>query len=202
MLQLARTAERDAQPNSQEPSIGDYAIIGDCRTAALVSRDGSIDWLCLPHYSGASVFAALLDQACGGRFRIRPTAPFRSTRRYLGATGVLETAFETASGSARLLDLMPVAGNLSTLQPLREVIRIVEGIEGEVTLEVRWEPRPRYASADAKVRSRGAIGWSCDSSDELFLLRSEAPLDLVPDEKAVVGRIRVQAGQRVRLSLC
>ena len=202
MLQLKQTAERDAQPNSREPAIGDYAIIGDCRTAALVSKDGSIDWLCLPHFSGTSVFAALLDQERGGRFRIRPAAPFRTRRRYFDATGVLETTFETASGSARLLDLMPVAGNSSTLQPLRETLRIVQGIEGEVTLEVRWEPRPSYSRAAAKLKSRGAIGWSCTWSDELFLLRAEAPLDLVTDEKAVVGRIRVEAGQKVRFSLC
>lgn len=202
MLQFTQSAERDGQPNSQEPGIGDYAIIGDCRTAALVSRDGSIDWLCLPHFSGASVFAALLDQKRGGRFRIRPTAPFRSTRRYFGATGILETTFKTASGSARLLDLMPIVGNSNTLQPLREVLRIVQGIEGEITLEIRWEPRPRYSCVDPKLRSRGAIGWSCTWSEELFLLRAEAPLDLVTDEKAVVGRVRVEAGQTVRFSLC
>ena len=122
---VQRASETYHRPRKVE--IGDYAIIGDCRTAALVSKDGSIDWLCLPHFSGTSVFAALLDQERGGRFRIRPAAPFRSTRRYFGATGVLETTFETASGSARLLDLMPVAGNSSTLQPLREVLRIVAG---------------------------------------------------------------------------
>jgi GH15 family glucan-1,4-alpha-glucosidase len=202
MLQSTQVAERDTQPNGQEPAISDYAIIGDCRTAALVSQDGSIDWLCLPYFSGASVFAAVLDQERGGRFRIRPVAYFRSARRYFDATGVLETTFQTESGSARLLDLMPVAGSSSTLQPQREVLRIVQGVEGEVTLEVRWEPRPRYASVEAKLKSRGAIGWSCTWSDELFLLRSEAPLDLVPDEEAVVGQIRVEAGQKVRFSLC
>src|ERR1041384_4522106 len=157
MLQFKQGAERDGQPNSQEPAIGDYAIVGDCRTAALVSRDGSIDWLCLPHFSGASVFAALLDQNRGGRFRIRPTAPFRSTRSYSGASGILETTFETMSGSARLLDLMPLVESSNTLQPLREVLRIVQGIEGEVTLEVRWEPRPRYSCVDVKLGSRGAM---------------------------------------------
>jgi GH15 family glucan-1,4-alpha-glucosidase len=202
MLQFSQNTEQDEQRINQEPAIGDYAIIGDCRTAALVSRDGSIDWLCLPHFSGESVFAALLDQKRGGRFRIRPVTPFRSTRRYCGASGILETTFETESGSARLLDLMPVVGNSSTLQPLREVLRIVQGIEGDVTLEVRWEPRPRYSRVNPKLRSRAAIGWSCTWSDELFLLRAEAPLDLVADEKAVVGRVRVQPGEKVRFSLC
>jgi GH15 family glucan-1,4-alpha-glucosidase len=202
MLRFTEKTERDVQPNSQDSQIGDYAIIGDCRTAALVSRDGSIDWLCLPHFSGPSVFAALLDQERGGRFRIRPAGRFQSARRYLDATGILETTFETASGSARLLDLMPIVGNSGTLHPLREVLRIIEGIDGEVSFEVRWEPRPRYSRIDPQFRSRGAIGWSCSWSDELFLLRAEAPLDFASDEKAVVGRIRVKAGQKVRISLC
>src|SRR3954468_23865377 len=115
MLQTGRCPDLSASRDEcLDPEIGDYAIVGDCRTAALVSRDGSIDWLCLPHFSGPSVFAALLDQERGGRFRIRPTDRFRSTRRYFGTTGVLETTFETASGSVRLLDLMPVVGNSNT----------------------------------------------------------------------------------------
>src|SRR5919199_588649 len=125
------------------PEIGDCAIVGDCRTAALVSREGSIDWLCLPHFSGPSVFAAILDQQKGGRFSIRPNGPFRSHRRYIGPTAVLETTFETASGTVRLTDLLPVVDDTG-LHPMREVLRILDGVEGEVEIEVRWEPRPDY----------------------------------------------------------
>ncbi len=202
MLQLINAADRYTPRNKQEPDIGDYAIIGDCRTAALVSRDGSLDWLCLPHFSGPTVFAALLDQERGGTFRICPAEPFRSSRRYLGPTGVIETTFETASGLARLVDLMPVVADAGTVRPLREILRIIEGVEGAVSFEVRWEPRPDYARADARIRSRGAIGWSCSWSDELFLLYAEAPLDLVPDANAVVGHVHVEAGKKVRFSLC
>ena len=83
-----------------DPEIGDYAIIGDCRTAALVSRWGSVDWLCLPDFSDGSVFAGLLDRENGGSFSIRPRQRFVTRRRYIPDTAVLETEFETAAGTA------------------------------------------------------------------------------------------------------
>ena len=138
MVQLPSETHDRPLRNESKVEIGNYAIIGDCRTAALVSLNGSIDWLCLPHFSGASVFAALLDKERGGRFLICPIGSYRSRRRYLGATAVLETTFETITGSARLIDAMPVVENARTLGPLREVLRIVEGIEGDVCFDVRW----------------------------------------------------------------
>jgi hypothetical protein len=97
---------------------------------------------------------------------------------------------------------MPIVQDSNTLHPLRELLRIIEGLEGEVSFEVYWSPRPDYARADPLIRPRGALGWSCAWSDEFFLLRSEAPLNFSSEENAVVGRIRVKAGQRIRLSLC
>lgn len=201
MLQVMK-ATAGSDPQHGVMRIGDYGIIGDCRSAALVTKDGSIDWLCLPHFSGPSVFAAILDQERGGRFRIRPDGHFRSTRRYNGATAVLETTFETPTGSARLIDAMPVVEDSGTLHPLREVLRIIEGIAGEVSFDIHWSPRPNYARANPLIKPRGALGWSCTWSDELFLLRSQAPLNFCPEEKAVVGRISVEAGQRIQFSLC
>ncbi|MDP9362886.1 MAG: DUF5911 domain-containing protein, partial [Chloroflexota bacterium] len=116
------------------PAIEDHALIGDCRTAALVSRAGSIDWLCLPHFSGASAFAALLDRERGGRFAVSPVGPFAAERRYLGASGVLETTFRAADGAVRVTDLMPVPDGTGALAPMREVLRLVEGVEGAVDL--------------------------------------------------------------------
>src|SRR3712207_3489583 len=150
MLHVA-VSQDPASVRSVDPEIGDYAVIGDCRTAALVSRAGSIDWLCLPHFSGPSVFAALLDQRRGGRFAITPAQPFQSSRRYLPDTPVLETTFRTSSGTARLTDLMPVVRAADSLAPMREVLRILEGLEGELEFAIRYEPRPNYA------REAGAI---------------------------------------------
>ena len=91
------------------PPIDDYALIGDCRSAGLISGDGSLDWLCFPRFDSPSVFAALLDAREGGRFRIRPVGEYSSERRYLPDTNVLETTFRCPSGAFVLRDLMAVS---------------------------------------------------------------------------------------------
>src|SRR4051794_3081103 len=127
--------------------IADYAVIGDTRSCALISRDGSIDWLCWPRFDSRSLFAAILDAEKGGCFCIQPSIPFRSTRRYIDDTNVLETTFTTGSGVARLTDLMPVLrenDKRRILAPFRQLLRRVEVIEGEVPFAVRFDPRPNY----------------------------------------------------------
>jgi GH15 family glucan-1,4-alpha-glucosidase len=200
MLHVAVSQEA-ASLRSGDPEIGDYAIIGDCRTAALISRAGSIDWLCLPHFSGPSVFAALLDQERGGRFAIAPAQEFRPSRRYVPGTPVLETTFRTASGTVRLTDLMPLGDVAAGLAPTREILRVVEGLDGDVILDVRFEPRPDYGREKARVRSRGALGWSCAWGDELLLLTSEASLEAASNGTAVIGHVRVRAGETLCFSL-
>src|SRR5215204_1564644 len=100
------------------PPIDDYGLIGDCRAAGLISRDGSLDWLCFPRFDSPSIFGALLDTRAGGRFRIRPTGEFQSHRRYLPDTNILETTFRTASGSLALRDLMPVSSEIEKRRAL------------------------------------------------------------------------------------
>src|SRR5688572_13368769 len=129
--------------------IGDYALIGDGRSAALVARDGSLDWLCWPRFDSPSIFAALLDGERGGRFRVRPVGPFQSERRYLPYSNVLETIFHTADGAVALRDLMPVATEEEkriALRPEHEILREVEGLRGEVAIEVAYVPRPHYGA--------------------------------------------------------
>jgi hypothetical protein len=150
-----------SEPRNGETQIGDYAIIGDCGTAALVSLKGSIDWLCLPHFSGPSVFAALLDQARGGRFRIRPEGRFRSVRRYCGPTAVLETTFETPTGSARVIDAMPVVQDSRICGSRRSRCRNSSGRPGRTG---DWCSHPRAPAGAAAPRRRSKPPWA--SSNE------------------------------------
>ena len=106
--------------------IEDYALIGDCETAALIDREGSIDWLCWPRFDSDACLARLLGTEENGRWRIAPTAAFQVSRRYRPDTLILETEFTTAKGRARLIDFMPPRGKNS------DIVRIVEGLEGEV----------------------------------------------------------------------
>ena len=116
--------------------IEDYALIGDCLSGALVGLDGSIDWLCLPRFDSAAMFAALLGDDSHGRWRIAPAGDrVRVRRRYLGESMMLETLFETATGSCRLVDAML----LGTPDP--DLVRIVEGVSGSVELEMELEGR-------------------------------------------------------------
>jgi GH15 family glucan-1,4-alpha-glucosidase len=181
-----------------------YAIIGDTRSAALVCRDGSIDWLCWPRFDSPSIFAALLDDDRGGFFRIRPVVDCEVERRYLPDTVILETTFFTDSGSCVLRDLMPVASEADQRRVLlaeREILREVEGLTGEVELEIIYAPRPDYACRRPRLESRGALGIWCGSDGEGLYLRSETPLEVAADRMTATGQTTIRAGQRLSVSL-
>jgi GH15 family glucan-1,4-alpha-glucosidase len=181
-----------------------YAIIGDTRSAALVCRDGSIDWLCWPRFDSPSIFAALLDDDRGGYFRIRPVVDCEVERRYLPDTVILETTFFTDSGSCVLRDLMPAASEAEQRRVFlaeREILREVEGLTGEVEIEIIYAPRPNYARRHPRLESRGAIGIWCGTDGEGFYLRSEVPLEVTSDRLTATGSTTIRAGERIFLSL-
>ena len=127
--------------------IGEYALISDCRSAALVSREGSVDWLCFPRFDGPSVFCRLLDPAAG-HFSIRPAGEFQVSRRYVDQTLVLETTFTTAGGTAVLTDALAVGpderGHHLGAHSPGTLLRSLACTDGEIQAEVSYAPRPEY----------------------------------------------------------
>lgn len=119
----------------------DYAVIGDNQTAALVGKDGSIDWVCFPRFDSGACFAALLGDESNGRWRIAPAAEVKAVRRrYLPDTLVLETEMDTAGGTIRLLDFMPPRNRAP------DIVRIVEGVRGSVPVHMELVIRFDYGS--------------------------------------------------------
>jgi len=116
--------------NGEFPDVGDYALIGNCRTAALVSRAGSIEWMCLPDFSGKSIFGAILDRGAG-HFSIAPTSPAKVERAYVPGTNVLQTTFRGEGGTLRLTDCMTLPAEHAELDPEHELLRRIECLDGE-----------------------------------------------------------------------
>jgi GH15 family glucan-1,4-alpha-glucosidase len=190
--------------NANYSPIEHYAIIGDCRSAGLVSREGSLDWLCLPRFDSPSIFAAMLDAENGGRFLVRPIGEFRTERRYLANTNVLETVFRTPAGACVLRDLMSVSSEedkRAHLTPEHEVLRELEGLEGEVEVEILYEPRPDYGRLSSVLERRGMFGLWCEVDGAALALRSELPLQLADGERSARGVSKIQSGEHKYLSL-
>jgi GH15 family glucan-1,4-alpha-glucosidase len=168
--------------------IEDYGVIGDTQTAALVGRDGSIDWLCLPWFESRACFAALLGGPEHGRWLIAPTGDVTaSRRRYAGASMVLETEFETQTGAVRLIDFMPVRRQ----EP--DVVRIVEGIRGEVAMQMELVVRFDYGSIVPWVRKIDGKVLAIGGPDALVL---STPVETHGKDHTRADFV-VRAGERV-----
>jgi len=176
----------------------DYAAIGDGRTVALVARDASIDWLCLPNLDSPWLFGALLDEANGGSFSLSPSDRFEATRRYLPHTNVLETTFRTQSGSLRVTDAMTLPS--SGLCPERELVRVVDGLDGSV--EVAWRVQPRFGSGFESThfgrRSGIPVAWS--GNDAIAVCSWDAG-DPVVSSQGISGSFMSAPGTRAFISL-
>jgi GH15 family glucan-1,4-alpha-glucosidase len=199
-------ALRRGDPGRPAPAamerIGDHAAIGDGRTVALVSRAGVIDWLCWPRFDSPSIFGALVDEDAG-RWSVSPAGPFRTERRYLPDTNVLETRFVTPSGELVLTDLMPVASDEERrrlLAPDHEILRVAVCELGEVDLETTFAPRPGYGSERPRLRDAGKLGIRAETGGGLLTLRADLPLRIEGPGLAT-GRVRLRAGEVRHLSL-
>ncbi|MDE2376492.1 glycoside hydrolase family 15 protein [Bradyrhizobium sp.] len=171
--------------------IEDYALIGDCETAALVGRDGSIDWLCWPAFDSDACFAAILGTNRNGRWLIGPRGDITAaSRRYLGDTLILETRFETEGGAVALIDFMPPRGQAS------DVVRLVRGVEGRVKLRMELVIRFGFGVAIPWVRrteDRSAVLAIC--GQDMTVLRT--PVETRGEDLTTVAEFEVNAGETI-----
>ena len=188
----AQSAGADAATQADLPlAIEDYALIGDCTSAALVARNGSIDWLCWPRFDSSACFAALLGTSDHGRWRIHPADPApHVSRAYRDGTMVLETVFSTKEGRIAVIDFMPLGhGNSS-------VVRLVEGRAGKVTMRLHLKLRFDYGSSVPWVtRLEDDSGLSAIVGPNRVVLRT--PVELRGDNLATVAEFSVAAGECV-----
>jgi GH15 family glucan-1,4-alpha-glucosidase len=163
--------------------IEDYAMIGDCRTAALVSRDGSIDWFCCPRFDSDACFAALLGSREHGRWSIAPRAEASVTRRYRPNTLVLETHFETEEGAATLIDFMPPGDRYST------IMRLLVGTRGKVTMGTELILRFGYGAVVPWVTRLEDGSLRAIAGPDMVVLRT--PVHLHGADMTTVGKFTV-----------
>ena len=181
--------------------IADYGLLADCTSAALVDRDGSIDWLCMPHYDSPAVFARILDPNAG-HWSIAPADACTSERRYLPGTLVIETTFTTATGMVRLVDAMAFAPgqrghDLGRGAP-HEVLRLVEGVSGEVELAMELAPRPEYGLVTPLFRMEEGGGRTFGGPNQIAV-SSAVPATI--EDATMRARFMVREGERLGFAL-
>jgi GH15 family glucan-1,4-alpha-glucosidase len=187
---------RDERPAAApHRRIEDYGLIGNMHSAALIGRDGSIDWLCLPRFDSAACFAALIGTVDNGRWRVAPAGAIRATsRRYLPDTAVLETRFETATGAATVTDFMPLASEADKVN----LVRIVTGVSGSVDMEMELVLRFEYGHAVPWVRKRD-YGLSAVAGPNAVQFHTNVPLK--SENMKTHAVFTVKKGDRVRMTL-
>lgn len=181
--------------------IGAYGLIGDCRSAALVGIDGSIDWLCLPRFDDGSLFGRILDARKGGYWRLAPRAPYRVTQRYRDRSNVLQTTFATDTGVVTVTDFMPIverpdANGDQDGRP--RLVRLVDGLTGRVAMAHDIVAAPDYARCDATFTA-GAGGQEVFHADV-----QESHLCFVASQAGSLGRqatFSVKAGESMAFAL-
>src|SRR5215208_6304835 len=180
--------------------IADYGLLADCNGSALVDRAGSIDWLCMPRYDSPAIFARLLDPDAG-HWSIRPAGPFGAERRYLPGSLAIETTFSTGSGTVRLIDVMAAAdgqrGHDLGFDAPHELLRAVEGVEGDVELVMELAPRPEYGLIRPLIRLED--GGARTFGSGRVSVRSSDPLEVA--DATMRASFRVRAGEEHGFSL-
>ncbi|HET6870580.1 MAG TPA: glycoside hydrolase family 15 protein [Solirubrobacteraceae bacterium] len=187
--------------NEGSRPIGDYGLLADCNSAALVDRDGSIGWLCLPRYDSPAVFAQILDPE-GGHWHIKPSGAYRSERRYLPGTLVIETTFVSESGTVKLTDAMAFPEGqrhheLGFGAP-HLILRLVEGVVGEVELGFELAPRPEYGLVKPLFRATDNGGRTFGGPNQVVV---SAGVATAIEDSTMSAKFTVSAGERLGFAL-
>ncbi len=168
------------------PPISDYALLSDCHSAALVSKQGSIDWCCFHRFVASPVFCRILDWGKGGYFRIAPRGEATSTRRYLPETNILETTFETEGGTLVLTDWIPVRPEPG--HPHHHLLRTVRCTEGQVAVKVEFEPRFDYGLTEPRLERLAQDLVVVYGGADALVLQSELPVQTTDISACTAGR--------------
>ncbi|MDO6388521.1 glycoside hydrolase family 15 protein [Pontibacter sp. BT731] len=188
--------------------LSDYALIGNARAAALVSKSGAVDWCCLPEFDSPSLFAALLDQERGGHFSISPVGKFSSEQRYIPDTNVVETLFETADGRARLTDAFTAQTEENkklSLFPDHELLRIVEPTSGSLKFKLEYAPRTYYGKNTPCLYDRKKLGIHFAWKENIYTLLSTLDPEQIKIDRSTnsiaTATFTLYPGERVVFSL-
>jgi alpha,alpha-trehalase len=194
------SATRAGDDRSFQP-VAEYGLLADCSSAALVDRNGSIDWLCVPRYDSDAVFSRILDPDAG-RWSINPTEPASAERRYLPGSLVIETTFTTDTGVVRMYDALAFApgqrGHEVGYNAPHELLRSVEGVAGSVELEFELAPRPEYGLYRPLFRQLDGGGRTFGGTSPISV-RSGVPVEI--EDSTMRARFTVSEGEQVGFSL-
>ena len=181
------------------PPIADYALIGDCHSAALVSRRGSIDWCCLPRFGSDSCFGRLLDWKRGGFFEITPHGRCAVRREYVPGSLILVSTFTRGRNEARLVDFFAMRMGGRT-RPRRELVRVLEGVRGNMRFRVRVAPRLDFGDVKPWVHPWRGAAHVCAGSSTGLLVFGDVPLS-IEDGHDLVAEVDVRRRRRVHLAV-
>jgi len=189
------------RPKSPYPPIADYAFISDCHSMALVGRNGSIDWCCMPRVDSASIFGRLLDWERGGHCLVTPVdSECSSFQSYLEDTLVLETTFRTDGGEAKLTDCFTMHTGGKT-HPHLQLLRVLEGVRGRVDFRVVVSPRFDYGEVKPWLRRHSSRVFSAIGGNDGIVVAADADLEMDAESHDLLATVTIRAEERHRLSI-